>query len=114
NWVMTDEAGARAGLDDGDYVAVITIPAGFSASATSFAGDAANATHAVIDVELSPRSRLMDDTISQTITAAATSVLSQQLTEQYLDNIYLSFGTLSRSEEHTSELQSRENLVCRL
>src|SRR5690606_41655857 len=23
-------------------------------------------------------------------------------------------GTLSRSEEHTSELQSRENLVCRL
>src|SRR5690606_39575647 len=24
------------------------------------------------------------------------------------------FGTESRSEEHTSELQSRENLVCRL
>src|SRR5690606_39789620 len=26
----------------------------------------------------------------------------------------LAFGELSRSEEHTSELQSRENLVCRL
>src|SRR5207302_10506834 len=24
------------------------------------------------------------------------------------------YGTLARSEEHTSELQSRENLVCRL
>lgn len=95
DWVMTDEAGARAGLDDGTYVAVITIPTGFSAAATSFAGDAASAEKAVIDVELSERSRLIDDTISQTITAAATSVLSQQLTEQYLDNIYLSFGTLS-------------------
>src|SRR5690606_23179506 len=67
NWVMTDETGARTGLDDGTYVAVITIPAGFSAAATSFAGDAANAEQAVIDVELSERSRLIDDTISQTI-----------------------------------------------
>src|SRR5690606_39887291 len=29
-------------------------------------------------------------------------------------NSGLSSGTLPRSEEHTSELQSRENLVCRL
>src|SRR5690606_39935786 len=28
--------------------------------------------------------------------------------------IYYLFGSESRSEEHTSELQSRENLVCRL
>src|SRR5690606_41362064 len=27
---------------------------------------------------------------------------------------WLIFGALTRSEEHTSELQSRENLVCRL
>src|SRR5690606_40610097 len=29
-------------------------------------------------------------------------------------NFYRDFSQLSRSEEHTSELQSRENLVCRL
>src|SRR5690606_40824848 len=28
--------------------------------------------------------------------------------------LFFFVGTLSRSEEHTSELQSRENLVCRL
>src|SRR5436309_7010832 len=30
------------------------------------------------------------------------------------DHRGIPLGTLSRSEEHTSELQSRENLVCRL
>lgn len=97
DWVITDEAGARSGLEDGAYVAVITIPEDFSASATSFAGDAAAAQKAVIDVELSERSRLIDDTISHTIASTAATILSQQLTEQYLDNIYLGFGTLSES-----------------
>src|SRR5690606_40685254 len=30
------------------------------------------------------------------------------------DMPFMSYGTVARSEEHTSELQSRENLVCRL
>src|SRR5690606_22539783 len=97
NWVITDESGARNGLTDGTYLAVITIPEDFSANATSFAGDAVDAQKAVIDVELSERSRLIDDTISQTITNTATAVLSQQLTEQYLDNIYLGISTLAGS-----------------
>src|SRR5690606_41440055 len=33
---------------------------------------------------------------------------------QELMNYYEDFGDMERSEEHTSELQSRENLVCRL
>src|SRR5690606_40581032 len=35
---------------------------------------------------------------------------------QGFGNVYVSLasGTVERSEEHTSELQSRENLVCRL
>src|SRR5690606_41931122 len=32
----------------------------------------------------------------------------------YRNGLLLSLGTITRSEEHTSELQSRENLVCRL
>src|SRR5690606_41058822 len=32
----------------------------------------------------------------------------------HLPNIYCQGNGISRSEEHTSELQSRENLVCRL
>src|SRR5690606_41851444 len=35
-------------------------------------------------------------------------------TKSLCDNCTLKFGFNSRSEEHTSELQSRENLVCRL
>src|SRR5690606_42032612 len=32
----------------------------------------------------------------------------------YVDYGFVGVGTQTRSEEHTSELQSRENLVCRL
>src|SRR5690606_40459724 len=31
-----------------------------------------------------------------------------------LGSLYTAVGQMARSEEHTSELQSRENLVCRL
>src|SRR5690606_41470461 len=34
--------------------------------------------------------------------------------ENLLRSLYLSSSLCQRSEEHTSELQSRENLVCRL
>src|SRR5690606_42095137 len=38
----------------------------------------------------------------------------ESINRSYLYELDLGDGTLTRSEEHTSELQSRENLVCRL
>src|SRR5690606_25855992 len=46
-----------------------------------------------------------------TLTASGATALRVRLTRSGRDSIAL---TATRSEEHTSELQSRENLVCRL
>ncbi|GAA4181566.1 YhgE/Pip domain-containing protein [Gryllotalpicola koreensis] len=93
SWVITDKTDAADGLDSGKYTAVITIPKDFSAAATSTA-DAATARKATIQVQTSDSSKLLDQTISQTIATTAASMLGNQLTASYLDNVYLGFNTL--------------------
>ncbi len=94
-WVLTDTVGAAKGLTNGDYVAVVTIPKGFSAAATSPAGNASDALQATIDVTTSDKSLLVDDAISSAITSTAATLLGRQLTTNYLQNVYLGFNTLS-------------------
>ncbi|MFT2817469.1 YhgE/Pip domain-containing protein [Leifsonia sp. A12D58] len=94
NWVITDESDAADGLASGRFAAVVTIPENFSAAATSFSGDAADAEQATIDVSTSDKSRLVDDAISQVITTTAAGLVGNQLTTTYLENIYLGFNTL--------------------
>src|SRR5690606_42083301 len=43
-----------------------------------------------------------------------TSLFSQMISIRYTYTSALAFCSLYRSEEHTSELQSREKIVCRL
>ncbi|GAB3618693.1 YhgE/Pip domain-containing protein [Okibacterium endophyticum] len=93
-WVLTSDEDAAAGLDEGTYAAVVTIPDNFSEAATSFSGDPADAERALIDVETGDKARLVDDAISQTITSTAASLMGRQLTETYLDNVYVGFNTL--------------------
>ncbi|AWB87365.1 YhgE/Pip domain-containing protein [Mycetocola zhujimingii] len=94
DWVLTDEKDAEDGLNSGRFTAVVTIPENFSAAATSFSGDAAEAEKATIDVETSDKSRLVDDAISSVITTTAASVVGNELTTSYLENIYIGFNTL--------------------
>ena len=94
NWIITDEEGAEDGLSSGKYTAVVTIPENFSAAATSFSGEAADAQKATIAVETSEKSRLVDDAISSVITSTAASLVGNQLTTSYLENIYVGFNTL--------------------
>jgi putative membrane protein len=93
DWVITDSADAKSGLASGRYSAVITIPKGFSAAATSTAS-AADARKATLSVETSKSSKVLDQTISQTIATTAASMLGSQLTASYLDNVFLGFNTL--------------------
>lgn len=97
NWVITNEEGATQGLENGDYVAVVTIPENFSAVATSSFSDAANPEQAIIDVTSSDKSRLVDDAITTVITSTAVGLLNQQLSASYIENVLIGFSTLSES-----------------
>ena len=93
-WVLTDRKDADAGIADGSYVAVVTIPKNFSKAATSTAGTSGAATQATIDVRTSQKSKLVDPAISQAVTTTATGVINKQLTTTYLENVYVGFNTL--------------------
>lgn len=93
-WILTDEADAEAGLSDGRYATVVTIPQNFSAAATSVSGDAATARPAVIDVRTSERGRLLDAAISGIVTTTATRLLNEQLGSQYVGNIFVGMTAL--------------------
>ena len=96
-WVVTSASDAAAGLADGRYATVVTIPAGFSAAATSVGTDPATAHQATIDIATSPRSRPVDGAVAQAVTSTAVRVLSSQLTTTYLQNVFVGFDTLHGS-----------------
>lgn len=93
-WTLTDADDATAGLDDGRYASVVTIPENFSEAATSLSGDPEDAEQAVIDIAQSDRGRLIDTALSGIVTQTATSVVNEQLGEQFIDGIYVGFNTL--------------------
>lgn len=93
-WVVTDASDAAAGLADGRYATVVTIPSGFSAAATSTATDPTHAEKATIDIAMSDRARIVDTAVAQAVTSTAVRVLGQQLTTTYLQNVFIGFDTL--------------------
>ncbi|MGZ0068623.1 YhgE/Pip family protein [Microbacterium arborescens] len=93
DWVISNDEDARAGLADGTYDAVVTIPSGFSAAATSTA-PGGTPEKATIRVDTAPDSLVVDDAITAQITQAATSLMGSQLSTVYLENVFLGFTTL--------------------
>lgn len=97
-WTISNTDDAAAGLADGTYDAVITIPENFSAAATSTAGasDGSGGTpeKATISAQTSPDSLIVDDAITSQVASAAASVLGTQLSRVYLENVFLGFTTL--------------------
>lgn len=94
DWAVTDDEDAAAGLADGTYAAVVTIPADFSAAATSFAAPDGTPRQATVDVVTPDRSTAVDEVVAQAVTATATQVLGRQLTTTYLENVLVGFSTL--------------------
>ena len=93
-WVLADAGHAESGLRSGRYAAVVTIPAGFSAAATSFGGSPDDARQATIDVRTSPTAGLADSALGQSVAQAAAQALNRTLTQTYLENVYLGFGEM--------------------
>lgn len=94
DWTISNADDAAKGLADGTYSAVITIPKGFSAAATSVS-DGATAKQATISIETAPNALIVDDAITAQIATTATSVFGQELSKTYLQNVFVGFSTLS-------------------
>lgn len=92
-WTLSNAEDAEAGLADGTYAAVITIPENFSAAATS-TRPGETPEQATIEVTTPPDSLIVDDAITAQVTSAAASLLGEQLSEVYLENVFLGFTTL--------------------
>ncbi len=97
DWRLTDASDAAKGLADGRYKAVLTIPKNLSAAATSTSGDPADAVQGRLDLQTNDAVNYINGTIAQTILAAARSSLNAQVTETYLDNVYLGFTDVRKA-----------------
>ncbi|MFH8248913.1 YhgE/Pip family protein [Microbacterium sp. B2969] len=93
-WTLSNADDAAAGLADGTYDAVITIPSNFSAAATS-TQPGETPEQATIQVKTAPDSLVVDDAITAQVTQAAASLMGQQLSQVYLENVFLGFTTLN-------------------
>lgn len=93
-WVLTDERDARAGVDDGRYASVVTIPASFSSDATSLARGATAAKEATISVTTSDRGRLLDAALSNIVTTTAVGMLNRELGERSVGSILVGMTKL--------------------
>jgi len=93
DWTISNADDAAEGLADGTYQAVVTIPQNFSAAATSTA-PGGTPEQALIEVSTPPDSKVVDDAITAQVTAAAASIMGTQLSQVYLENVFLGFSTL--------------------
>lgn len=106
NWVVSNPDDAAAGLKDGTYQAVVTIPSNFSAAATSsgqqLKGDG-TAQQATIQVSTPPDAKIVDDAITTQITQTAASVLGQNLSSLTLENVFVGFSSLGTQLSQASD-----------
>ncbi|MFV0428363.1 MAG: ABC transporter permease [Arachnia sp.] len=108
-WTLADTTNAAEGLKSGEYSAVVVIPEGFSAAATSYAeNDADSAEQATIDVSVSDNAPVTDAAIAQEIARLATTTINKSLTESYLDGVYIGFNEVG--EQFTSIVDAAQQL----
>ena len=93
SWTISNADDAEEGLADGTYAAVITIPSNFSAAATS-TQPGKTPERATIEVQTPPDSLIVDDAITAQVATAAASVMGDELSSVYLENVFLGFTTL--------------------
>lgn len=96
-WVLTNAGEAAAGLAAGRYAAVVTVPATFSADATSYSGPASSARQATLQVQTTPASAWLDPAITAVVTQQAAAALNRQLIGSYLGGVYDGFNTIGES-----------------
>ena len=92
-WTLSNTDDAADGLADGTYDAIVTIPENFSAAATS-TRPGETPEQATIEVETAPDALIVDSAITAQVTQAAASLMGDQISQVYLENVFLGFTTL--------------------
>ena len=95
DWVISNDADAAAGLKDGTYTAVVTIPENFTSAALS-TRPGETPERATIGVETAPNARVVDGAITAQLATTASTVFGSELSSQYLTNVFLGFTTLGQ------------------
>ncbi len=93
-WTLTDVRTAEAGLADGRFGAVLTIPADFSRSATSTNGAPADARAARLQLRTNDAVNYLDGKIATAIATTTSAEAARTVTEGYLAAMYAGYGTL--------------------
>lgn len=93
DWVISNDEDAAAGLKDGTYTAVVTIPENFTSAALS-TRPGETPERATIGLETAPDARVVDGAITAQLASTASSVFGTELSSQYLTNVFLGFTTL--------------------
>lgn len=100
DWVLTNRSDASSGLKDGTYGAVLTIPRSVSAAAISTAGD--DPKQATIQIQTDDATSFLNGQIARTVGRAAIGGVNNTVTQGYLDNVYIGFGTIKTAVEEAS------------
>lgn len=97
-WVISNEEDAADGLADGTYQAVVTIPAEFSAAATSagqtIASGRGTPEQATIQVTTPDDGLVADDLITSQIASVAAGSMGTMLSEATMENVLVGFTTI--------------------
>jgi len=94
-WEAATEAEAQEGLTDGEFAAVLRIPAGFSAALASTAGEVPE--QARLSVTTDDAQNYVLGQVTNTISTSIRSQLASSTTADYLENVYVAFGRVHDS-----------------
>jgi len=97
DWILTDGEDAKAGLSDGDYYAVLTIPSDFSKSILSSGTN--HPAQGQLRLTSNGAASSTVPYISQTIADAAATSLGVQTTQGYLGQVYDGFNQIAHSNQ---------------
>ncbi|MBP1327186.1 putative membrane protein [Leucobacter exalbidus] len=109
DWTVMDANDAAAQLEAGKQLVVLTIPADFSQAAVSAGSDeVADAAQAKLVIATNDGSNLIMGNIAATVGEKITDTLRTQVSETYLENVYLGFtdvhGSITDAADGASEL----------
>ncbi|WP_378147953.1 YhgE/Pip family protein [Cnuibacter sp. UC19_7] len=101
DWTVTNADDAAAGLADGTYYAVLTIPSDFSATVDTLGTP--DPKQGLIDIETDDSHGYLSGVLASTVGSAVQAGFGQTITATVVNGIYTSFGTVGTSLEDAAD-----------